>query len=62
VVLRCQSLEAADDLVGRALRPGFAGGHIADGRLLEAKRVCDLGLSEPSALELGQGIGDVHEA
>ena len=62
VVLSRQPLQAADDLVRRALRSGFAGGHLAHGRLLQADRVADLGLCESSSLELGEDVGNVHEA
>lgn len=60
VVLRRQLFQATDDLVGRALRSGFAGGHLAHGRLLEANRIGNLGLCESSSLELGEDVGDVH--
>ena len=56
-----QPFQAADDLVGGALCPGFAGGHLAHGRLLQADRVCNLGLCESSSLELGKDVRNVHE-
>lgn len=51
-VLLRQLRQAVNHLVRRTFRAGFAGGHITDRRLLETDRRSNLGLGEPSSLEL----------
>lgn len=56
-----QPLQAVDDLVGRTLRTGFAGFHVADRRLLQPNRLPDLRLGEPGLAEAFDSERDVHE-